>query len=131
MGTAAKVASKPPWKQQKYPQTALERLRQKALEDKQKKRQEKGTPSSSKGNSFSSRVIEGVEAVSAKEYEQLKKMKKDTPRLKPAARQSEKFRRSRSYWLGKTRRVEVKDDGKRKLSRTRNQMIRSPMRKRS
>ena len=36
VGTAAKGAPKPPCKE-KYPQTTLERLRQKALEEKQKK----------------------------------------------------------------------------------------------
>ena len=72
VGTVAKAAPKQPWKQQKYPQTALERLRQKALEEKQekqRKRKEKETSSSSKGNSSSSRVIEVVETVSAKDYE--------------------------------------------------------------
>ena len=42
----------------------------------------------------------------------MNQMKKDAPRLKPAVRHSEVFKRLRSYWLGKTRRVEVNDNEK-------------------
>ena len=49
-----------------------------------------------------------VETVSAKDYEQLKTMKKNTPRLKPVVRgHSEVFRRSRNFWLGKTKKTTI------------------------
>ena len=99
MGTAPKVAAKPPLKRS-YPMTTLEKLREKTRE------QAKG-----QGTSSSSRVIEVVETVPKEDHENLKKMKKAHPRMKPMMRgQSEIFRRSRSYWLERTRKVSVDEE---------------------
>jgi hypothetical protein len=121
VGTTPKVAPKPPWRQ-KYPQTTLERMRQKAQEEHEMKARKKSTSSSSKGTSSSSRVIEVVETATPKDSGQLKKMKQSHPRLKPVMRgRSEIFIRSRSFWLGKTRKVVVEDDEEKKPSKKKKQ----------
>ena len=91
LGTAPKVAAKPPLKRS-YPITTLEKLREKSRE-----------LAKGQGTSSSSRVVEVVETVSKKDHENLKRMKMTHTRKNPMRGHSEIFRRSRSFWLGKTR----------------------------
>ena len=77
----------------------MTRIRREASE----RKQGQGTSSSSK----SKPVVEVVETVSARSYEQLQQMKKNTTRLKPVSRsKSEMIKRSSRFWLGKTRKEE-------------------------